>query len=124
MLGVECVDNILFGTQELTLEHPNIVRRGGGGGGGRSRGWRRVALPLAHRRTLAGKPLDLVCLCVPLLRPQVNPRKNFEMKVGWVMWLGGLLGAGGGGGDAPLCMLRSSSCCTPGGFAVGLAEPH
>ncbi|KAL4428432.1 hypothetical protein ABPG75_002521 [Micractinium tetrahymenae] len=25
MLGVECVDNILFGTQELTLEHPNIV---------------------------------------------------------------------------------------------------
>ncbi len=25
MLGVECVDNVLFGTQELTLEHPNIV---------------------------------------------------------------------------------------------------
>jgi hypothetical protein len=25
MLGVECVDNILFGSQELTLEFPNIV---------------------------------------------------------------------------------------------------
>lgn len=25
MLGVECVDNILFGTQELTLEFPNVV---------------------------------------------------------------------------------------------------
>lgn len=25
MLGVEAVDNILFGTQELTLEFPNIV---------------------------------------------------------------------------------------------------
>lgn len=25
MLGVECVDNVLFGSQELTLEHPNIV---------------------------------------------------------------------------------------------------
>ena len=25
MLGVECVDNILFGTQELTLEYPNVV---------------------------------------------------------------------------------------------------
>ena len=25
MLGVECVDNILFGSQELTLDYPNIV---------------------------------------------------------------------------------------------------
>jgi hypothetical protein len=25
LLGVECVDNILFGSQELTLEHPDIV---------------------------------------------------------------------------------------------------
>ena len=25
MLGVECVDNVLFGTQELTLEYPNVV---------------------------------------------------------------------------------------------------
>eukprot|EP00879_Flechtneria_rotunda_P033744 GHRR01037478.1.p1 GENE.GHRR01037478.1~~GHRR01037478.1.p1 ORF type:complete len:121 (-),score=35.74 GHRR01037478.1:26-388(-) len=25
MLGVEAVDNILFGTQELTLNHPDIV---------------------------------------------------------------------------------------------------
>lgn len=25
MLGVECVDNVMFGTQELSLEHPNIV---------------------------------------------------------------------------------------------------
>lgn len=25
MLGVECVDNVLFGTQELTLELPNVV---------------------------------------------------------------------------------------------------
>lgn len=25
MLGVECVDNILFGSQELTLEFPNVV---------------------------------------------------------------------------------------------------
>lgn len=25
MLGVECADNIMFGTQELTLEHPGIV---------------------------------------------------------------------------------------------------
>lgn len=25
MLGVEAVDNILFGTPELTLMHPNIV---------------------------------------------------------------------------------------------------
>ena len=27
MLGVECVDNILFGTQELTLEFPNVVNQ-------------------------------------------------------------------------------------------------
>lgn len=25
MLGVECVDNVLFGTQELSLEFPNVV---------------------------------------------------------------------------------------------------
>lgn len=25
MLGVEAVDNILFGVKELTLEHPDIV---------------------------------------------------------------------------------------------------
>jgi hypothetical protein len=28
MLGVECVDNILFGTKELTLHHPTIVNSG------------------------------------------------------------------------------------------------
>lgn len=51
MLGVECVDNILFGTQELTLEFPNIVnprkntelKVGGGWVGslrsGRKEGW-------------------------------------------------------------------------------------
>lgn len=27
MLGVECADNILFGTKELTLHHPNIVNK-------------------------------------------------------------------------------------------------
>jgi hypothetical protein len=25
MLGVECIDNILFGSKELTLHHPDIV---------------------------------------------------------------------------------------------------
>ncbi len=25
MLGVECADNVVFGSKELTLEHPNIV---------------------------------------------------------------------------------------------------
>ena len=25
MQGVECVDNVLFGSQELTLEFPNVV---------------------------------------------------------------------------------------------------
>jgi hypothetical protein len=27
MLGVECVDNILFGAKELTLHHPDIVNQ-------------------------------------------------------------------------------------------------
>jgi protoporphyrinogen oxidase len=27
MLGVECADNVLFGTKELTLNHPNIVNQ-------------------------------------------------------------------------------------------------
>ena len=25
MLGVECADNVMFGTKELTLNHPDIV---------------------------------------------------------------------------------------------------
>jgi hypothetical protein len=28
MLGVEAVDNILFGTKEVTLHHPDIVNAG------------------------------------------------------------------------------------------------
>ena len=28
MLGVECADNILFGTKEMTLQHPSIVNAG------------------------------------------------------------------------------------------------
>lgn len=29
MLGVECADNILFGSKEVTLQHPSIVNAGG-----------------------------------------------------------------------------------------------
>ena len=25
MLGVECADNIMYGTKEITLHHPNVV---------------------------------------------------------------------------------------------------
>ena len=40
MLGVEAVDNMLFGTKEFTLHHPSLVRVGvvvGGGSGGSSK---------------------------------------------------------------------------------------
>jgi hypothetical protein len=29
LIGVECADNMLFGTKEFTLVHPNLTNEGG-----------------------------------------------------------------------------------------------
>ena len=81
MLGVECVDNILFGTQVRVVpaHRPNAARRGKLVGQG---GW--PPGPAAWRRRAHLTPQELTLEHLNI----VNPRKNMELRWGAPFALG------------------------------------